>query len=227
MKYSHAWHAEDSENFKVQVMPGFDPLPEERHIPKSEKNIFGAAKLSGDGIESDTDIWENQTRTIASEFFPSLAQPFASKCTTGEWWITDYETFEQSGVFIDSDLESISASESDCFDFIRALSPSPKLACRSEEQMKTDHGQGTLCREYINGCRPKNHCRNDVHVLRHWFLANLHNPFPKAEEKMALARYTNMTPCQVSTWFVNERKRSVYYKAVKALTKTTSMSGRR
>eukprot|EP00961_Rhodomonas_salina_P052760 707453-Rhodomonas_salina.1 len=64
------------------------------------------------------------------------------------------------------------------------------------------------------GTRSKNHNKHDVAILLKWYMMNLHNPFPREEVKVELSKITSMTPSQVSTWFVNQRKRSPYRKLV-------------
>eukprot|EP00961_Rhodomonas_salina_P149463 2011795-Rhodomonas_salina.1 len=60
--------------------------------------------------------------------------------------------------------------------------------------------------------RSKNHTKHDKSILLMWYMENLHNPFPREQDKVELAKLTSMTPIQVSTWFVNQRKRSPYRK---------------
>ncbi|KAF7729017.1 hypothetical protein EC973_005048 [Apophysomyces ossiformis] len=44
-------------------------------------------------------------------------------------------------------------------------------------------------------------------ILREWLAKHKKHPYPTEEEKIALARQTNLTLNQISNWFINARRR--------------------
>jgi hypothetical protein len=56
--------------------------------------------------------------------------------------------------------------------------------------------------------RPKhNHSKVATDILKQWFATHLDDPFPTDQVKHALSKATQLTVQQISTWFINERKR--------------------
>ena len=52
-----------------------------------------------------------------------------------------------------------------------------------------------------------NHPKSSIFTLKQWFTANISSPFPCAATKKLLATKSGLNIVQVSTWFINERKR--------------------
>jgi hypothetical protein len=46
-----------------------------------------------------------------------------------------------------------------------------------------------------------------TYTTQQWFAGHLDDPFPSDDEKVQLCAATNLTLTQISTWFINERKR--------------------
>jgi hypothetical protein len=56
--------------------------------------------------------------------------------------------------------------------------------------------------------RPKhNHSKVATDILKQWFATHLTDPFPTDQEKQRLSEATQLSVTQISTWFINERKR--------------------
>eukprot|EP00961_Rhodomonas_salina_P140552 1891224-Rhodomonas_salina.1 len=99
-----------------------------------------------------------------------------------------------------SDLSTdLSTTSSPLMLLVNAALP-PISPPKTPETVAKSHRKGAV--------RSKNHGKHDVQLLRSWFLSHLDHPFPSEVEKHTLAFYTSMTESQVSTWFINERKRS-------------------
>lgn len=112
--------------------------------------------------------------------------------------------------------------------FLSSCTPAARLNAKtSDESVHTDdsiegehdfnssnlHSQQERQTKRRKGAtRSKNHNKHNVAILLNWYMANLHCPFPREEVKVDLAKITSMTPAQVTTWFVNQRKRSPYRK---------------
>lgn len=46
-----------------------------------------------------------------------------------------------------------------------------------------------------------------VEILADWYCTHMQNPYPNAEEKQALANAAGIESAQVTTWFINKRRR--------------------
>lgn len=113
-----------------------------------------------------------------------------------------------SQLFIKDDLAADSSESAYCFDSssegFSSVPSSPRAdkLCVGADQAKPP------IRKRKGNTRSKNHNKTDVQVLTTWYMANLHHPFPPENVKVQLAKRTSMTQTQVTTWFVNQRKRS-------------------
>lgn len=50
--------------------------------------------------------------------------------------------------------------------------------------------------------------RAAVKILREWLASRSDDPYPTEKEKERLKRQTGLTPCQISTWLANARRRN-------------------
>ena len=55
--------------------------------------------------------------------------------------------------------------------------------------------------------RRRNHSQGQLGVLRRWFDAHAHDPYPTPVEKTTLAKQCGMEVRQIEHWFTNRRKR--------------------
>lgn len=74
-----------------------------------------------------------------------------------------------------------------------------------EEEMGEDPGSAG-----DEEAAPRKHTRipaTATKVLNAWFMSHLSSPYPRFEEKAALAKLCDLTPLQVCNWFGNKRIR--------------------
>ncbi|KAJ1923173.1 Homeobox protein [Tieghemiomyces parasiticus] len=59
-------------------------------------------------------------------------------------------------------------------------------------------------------------------MLKSWLLEHMMHPYPTEEEKLTLARQTNLTLNQISNWFINARRRIIQPMLSQCTTPTTA-----
>ncbi len=46
-------------------------------------------------------------------------------------------------------------------------------------------------------------------VMTDWLLRNFENPYPSTQEKLKMAKESNISVTQVNNWFINARERTI------------------
>ena len=81
----------------------------------------------------------------------------------------------------------------------------PKILAAKNTSRSSLKSRGKKARRYNRP--PHNHAKTSTFTLKEWFTANISSPFPCEDAKKQLAKKSGLSIVQVSTWFVNERKR--------------------
>tara|TARA_Y100000389_G_scaffold128022_2_gene125390 strand:+ start:11675 stop:11875 length:201 start_codon:yes stop_codon:yes gene_type:complete len=63
----------------------------------------------------------------------------------------------------------------------------------------------------------RRHPKDINNFLKTWFYVNIHYPYPNKLMKKHLSLQTGLTIEQITTFYINERKRNKSYKQIKLL----------